>query len=270
MKPDAHSDDYLWFCEQVLRKTGLDLKQYKRPQMERRLRSMAERAGARNLQDYWRLLEKDSRLFADFIDRITINVSELFRNPEKFEELRQYILPELRRLSSSLKVWSAGCSYGAEPYSLAILLEEMPSVTYQILATDVDETILSKAREGVFSTEDMRNVSPTWRQKYFVQEGNQFRVKPELKRRIHFRKHNLLADPFDSGFHLIVCRNVVIYFTEEAKDRLYARFFQSLVPGGVLFVGSTERIFNYRELGFEMPLSFFYRKPLAAGSRRAA
>ncbi|MDW8319970.1 MAG: protein-glutamate O-methyltransferase CheR [Armatimonadota bacterium] len=263
------TEDYLWFCQQVLRKTGLDLQQYKRAQMERRLRSMAERAGARNLEEYWAVLERDSQQFAYFIDRITINVSELFRNPEKFEELRRIILPEIRHLGSPLKVWSAGCSYGAEPYSLAILLEEMRPLNYQILATDVDETILSKAREGVFAPEDMRNVSPEWKQKYFLQRDNRYQVKPELKRNITFRKHNLLADPFENGFHLIVCRNVVIYFTEEAKDRLYARFFQSLVPGGVLFVGSTERIFNYREIGFEMPLSFFYRKP-ALGLRRAA
>lgn len=269
MKTAPITDDYLWFCEQVLRKTGLDLQQYKRPQMERRLRSMAERVGAHNLEQYWAVLQKDSQQFAYFIDRITINVSELFRNPEKFEELRKVILPELRHLGSPLRVWSAGCSYGAEPYSLAILLEEMRPLSYQILATDVDETILSKAREGVFAPEDMRNVLPEWKQKYFVQHGNRYQVKPELKRNIVFRKHNLLADPFETGFHLIVCRNVVIYFTEEAKDRLYVRFFQSLVPGGVLFVGSTERIFNYREIGFEMPLSFFYRKP-AMGVRRAA
>ncbi len=262
-------DDYLWFCERVLAKTGLDLKQYKRPQMERRLRSMAERVGAQDLKEYWAVLEKDAQQFAYFIDRITINVSELFRNPEKFEELRRVILPQLRQLGSPLKAWSAGCSYGAEPYSLAILLEEMRPLTYHILATDVDETILNKAREGFFAPEDMRNVSAEWRQKYFLHHGDRYQVKPELKRNITFRKHNLLADPFDTGFHLIVCRNVVIYFTEDAKDRLYARFFQSLVPGGVLFVGSTERIFNYRELGFEMPLSFFYRKP-AYGIRKAA
>lgn len=269
MRTNSVTDDYLWFCQQVLRKTGLDLQQYKRPQMERRLRSMAERVGARNLEEYWNVLEKDSEQFSAFLDRITINVSELFRNPEKFDELRRLILPQLRQLSSSLKVWSAGCSYGAEPYSLAILLEEMRPISYQILATDIDETILGKAREGYFAPEDMRNVSPEWRQKYFIQQGNRYQVKPELKRHITFRKHNLLADPFDSGFHLIVCRNVVIYFTEEAKDRLYVRFYQSLVPGGVLFVGSTERIFNYRDIGFEMPLSFFYRKPIP-GLRKAA
>lgn len=263
------NDDYLWFCERVLARTGLDLKQYKRPQMERRLRSMAERVGARDLQEYWAVLEKDAGQFAYFIDRITINVSELFRNPEKFDELRRVILPELRRLGSPLKVWSAGCSYGAEPYSLAILLEEMRPLQYHILATDVDETILNKAREGYFAPEDMRNVSAEWRKRYFIQQDSRYQVKPELKRNISFRKHNLLADPFDTGFHLIVCRNVVIYFDEEAKDRLYARFFQSLVPGGVLFVGSTERIFNYRELGYEMPLSFFYRKP-RYGMRNAA
>ncbi|MGC8783557.1 MAG: CheR family methyltransferase [Armatimonadota bacterium] len=269
MRTTSIVDDYLWFCEQVKRKTGLDLQQYKRPQMERRLRSMAERVGAYNLEEYWGVLERDAQQFAYFLDRITINVSELFRNPEKFEELRRVILPQLRRLSGSLKVWSAGCSYGAEPYSLAILLEEMSPLSYQILATDVDESILSKAKEGIFTAEDMRNVSPEWKQKYFVQQGNRYQVKPELKRNINFRKHNLLADPFETGFHLIVCRNVVIYFTEEAKDRLYVRFFQSLVPGGVLFVGSTERIFNYREIGYEMPLSFFYRKP-ATELRQAA
>lgn len=269
MRASAVQDEYLWFCERVYTKTGLDLQQYKRPQMERRLRSMAERVGARNLQEFWAVLEADAQQFANFIDRITINVSELFRNPEKFDELYRVILPELRKLGGTLKVWSAGCSYGAEPYSLAVLLEESRAQPNQILATDVDESILRKAREGYFAPEDVRNVRPEWLRKYFVQQGNRYQVSPALKRNITFRKHNLLADSFDTGFHLIVCRNVVIYFTEEAKDKLYARFYQALLPGGVLFVGSTERIFNYREIGFEMPLSFFYRKPVL-GMRKAA
>lgn len=263
--------DYTHFKEAVRRKSGIDLSLYKPQQMIRRLQAMLDRTGASNFEAYFQIMERDPNEYAAFLDRMTINVSELFRNPEKWQEMRERILPELLRGGHSLKVWSAGCSYGAEPYTLAILLDQLaPAQKHTLHATDLDRLILSKAKEGRFTNDDMKNVEPALRERYFVGQTTpsspyaittpMYQAKPELRSRVQFRPHNLLADPFESGYDLICCRNVVIYFTDEAKERLFARFAEALAPGGFLFVGGTERIFNSRALGLEMPLPFFYQR----------
>jgi len=193
---------------------------------------------------------------------ITINVSEFFRNPERFQELESKIFPELLKENNRLKIWSAACSYGAEPYTMAMMLEKMPLVKgYKILATDIDKQILERAKLGKYSAQDVKNVDKALVSKYFKQENNDYLLSESLKKNIEFKHHDLLRDNYDKGFDLIVCRNVVIYFTDEAKDKIYRQFYQSLRKGGFLFVGGTERIHNYREIGFENTYPFFYKKP---------
>lgn len=251
---------YPIFRKRVLELTGIDLDCYKSTQMERRLQTIMRRAGAPNLTIYARLLTASPEKVKEFQDFLTINVSEWLRNPDKFGELQQTILPDLLRRRPSLKIWSAGCSNGSEPYSVAMLLDELdPSGRHQILATDVDEEILRAAREGLYTEKDIQNVSPLRRRRYFQQEGEKFRVVPELRRRVQFRRQNLLADPFPSEIDLLLCRNVVIYFTEEAKEELYRRFHEALNPGGILFVGGTESLLRARELGYVSVSPFFYR-----------
>jgi len=255
--------DYFIFVKRIAEKTGVDLGAYKRKQMERRLRSLALQCGVGSLREFFHMMERDPELLEQFRRRMTINVSELFRNPDKFLELEQEILPELIARAPELKVWSAGCSYGAEAYSLAMLLGELSSAWQSppILATDIDEEMLARAREGVFSEADMKNVPPVRRRRFFVREEGWYRVRPEIRRLVEFRGHNLLHDDFEQGFHLILCRNVVIYFTDDAKDKLYRRFFESLTEGGVLFIGGTERIFGAEAIGFRFISAFFYQKP---------
>ena len=257
--------DYSVFVRRVAEKTGIDLGSYKRKQMERRLRSLAQGYGTSSLLEFYDLLERDAEVLDQFRRRMTINVSELFRNPDKFEELRRNMLPGLLRTARRPKVWSAGCSHGAEAYSVAILLRELGAAEAWILGTDIDEDMLARAREGRFSEADMKNVSPLRRRRFFRQDGRWHSVRPELRHMVQFRHHDLLRDRCDKGFHLILCRNVVIYFTEEAKDRLYPRLYESLAPGGVLFTGSTERISRAQRLGFESLSGFFYRRPVEPG-----
>jgi len=194
-----------------------------------------------------------------FLDRTTINVSEFFRNPEKFEELQKSILPELQQRFRRLKIWSAGCSIGTEVYTLAIIMEEM-KIDYDILASDLDDAALKTAQTGAYGKDHLKNVTAPLLAKYFDKEGELFRVKDLLKKRLRFKKQNLLEDRFDSGFHLVLCRNVVIYFTEDAKDVLYRKFSKSLTDGGILFIGNTERVFKAEEMGLNSFSSFFYRK----------
>jgi chemotaxis protein methyltransferase CheR len=251
---------YPTFRKTVLDLTGIDLDCYKGTQMERRLQTIMRRVGVPDLAAYARLLLAAPERVKEFQDFLTINVSEWLRNPDKFEELQRVILPDLLKRSSRLRIWSAGCSNGSEPYSVAMLLDEIdPQGRHYILATDLDEEILKAARAGVYTEKDIRAVSPGRRARYFIRDGDQWIVKPELRSRVQFERQNLLSDPFPTDLDLILCRNVVIYFTEEAKDELYRKFHRALKPGGILFVGGTESLLRAREMGYASVSPFFYR-----------
>lgn len=257
-------DDRDWelFKQKFNAKSNIDLNQYKANQMQRRITNLMTRHNVKTYMEFYALIEKDPKMFSDFVEYLTINVTEFFRTPEKFSELEQKVLPELLSKNSRLSIWSAGCSIGAEPYSLAIILDSLtPRVRHRILATDLDIEILAKAKKGVYTTNEMKNLSQSREKNYFKIEGGKYYVSDDIKSRIEFKRHNLLLDRFESGFDLILCRNVVIYFTEEAKDKLYRRFYDALKPGGVLFVGGTEAILNFRDMGYTSYLPFFYRKP---------
>lgn len=255
--------DWELFKQKLHVKSGINLNDYKPAQMQRRIGNMMSRHGASGYVDFFSKLETNPKLYKDFIDFLTINVTEFFRTPEKFDELEKKVIPDLLKQSPKLNIWSAGCSIGAEPYSLAIMLNELtPHTKHRILATDLDVEMLAKAKQGAYTANELKNIPPARLTKYFKQADGIATISDAIRAKVEFGRHNLLVDKFETGFDLILCRNVVIYFTEEAKDGLYRRFFAALKPGGVLFVGGTEAILNFRDIGFSHYLPFFYRKPL--------
>ncbi len=256
--------DWVEFKRKLKSKTDIDLDLYKEPQMKRRIGNLVNRSAAKSFVEYFDTVAKDKDEFAAFIEYLTINVSEFYRTPDKFAKLETDVIPDLLKRSPKLNIWSAGCSIGAEPYSLSMIMKELtPGKQHRILATDLDIEILAKAKKGVYMENEIKSLSPERRKKYFdVLPDNKFAVKEDIKRCIEFKRHNLLKDPFEKGFDLILCRNVVIYFTEEAKDQLYTRFFEALKPGGILFVGATEAILNFRKMGYTSYQPFFYQRPL--------
>lgn len=258
----SNERDWETFKQKFNAKSRINLNDYKPTQMQRRITNLMTRHGVNSYLGFFELIDKNQQLYKDFVDYLTINVTEFFRTPEKFSELEKKVLPDLLTKSPKLTIWSAGCSIGAEPYSLAIILSELtPNTKHRILATDLDVEILAKAKKGVYTSNEFKNIPQTREKKYFKQVENNFIISEEIKARVEFQRHNLLLDKFETGFDLILCRNVVIYFTEEAKDALYRRFYAALKPGGVLFVGGTEAILNFRDIGFQSYLPFFYRKP---------
>ena len=241
---------------------GFDLAQYKAPQVWRRVNGFASAHGLPDVPTLLARCRIDPDLKTAFRDMITINVSEFFRNPEAFETLRTRYLPNLIRGRNPIRVWSAGCSLGYEPYSIAMLVRELSATAgLRILATDLDETILAQARSSRYTELQMLGISSARRARFFRQDGAHSEVRPELRALVTFRRHDLLGDPYESGFDLIACRNVVIYFTEEAKAQLYRRFAAALRPGGLLFVGATEAIYGARALGLEPEQPGFHRRP---------
>jgi chemotaxis protein methyltransferase CheR len=264
MLPKAQEWDA--FYAQMKQRTKLDLHDYKANQLQRRIVGMMEVRGCKNLEEFWKNLTSTPDGITWFQDKLAINVSELFRNPEKWKEVESKIIPDLLSRSKMLKCWSAGCSYGAEAHSLAAVLHEKFPGAHQVIGTDIDQAALTQAKAGEFCDNDMRCVPNEYR-KYFVKTGQIWHAVPEIRRSLKFSEKNILLDGFDSNFDLIMCRNVVIYFTEEAKEKLYQRFFKALKPGGFLFVGSTERVAGHDKIGFEQPTSFFYQKPVSGETK---
>ncbi|WP_070121137.1 CheR family methyltransferase [Bacillus marinisedimentorum] len=256
-------NDYSRFVEKVKRKSGIDLSLYKEAQMKRRLTSLRDKKGFASFDEFFDAIDRNVPLFEEFLDRMTINVSEFYRNYKRWEVLENKILPMLIRDGNRLKVWSAACSTGEEPYTLAIMLSNLQRLhQFDILATDLDENALQRARLGVYPERSLQEMPNPLKERYFTRDESVYTIGDTIKQAISFKKHNLLADSFDSGFDLIVCRNVMIYFTEDAKDELYRKFSSALRPGGVLFVGSTEQIFNPGHYQLESEDTFFYRKAM--------
>jgi chemotaxis protein methyltransferase CheR len=262
MRPQR-ADEYVSFCEGVRRLTGVDLLQYKRGQMERRIRTFARGRGAAELDAYLRRLGADPAELEAFLDRVTINVSQLWRNPLEWESLARDVLPELAK-AGRIRAWSAGSSYGAEAYTLAALILDTPGVRaggVEITGTDIDPRMVALARVGRFSEEDARSAPAAQLERWFERDGDGWLARRELQAATRFETGDLLRMPFPPGrYDLVLCRNTVIYFTEEVRDALHARLAASIRPGGYFLIGSTERVTRAAEAGLEVVRPFLYRK----------
>ncbi len=261
-------DDYDRFIVDFRSSTHIDLSLYKRTQMERRLRALRDRYGHETFAAYLAdVLDNPERL-RELIDRVTINVSEFYRNSARWDYVQE-VAPQLwhRRRQSTrprpLRCWSAACSTGEEPYTLALVLHNViPLEDISILATDIDERALSRAREGRYSSDAIAAVPIAVRDRFFHkdQDGGTAQISAQIRRSVDFRRHDLLQDPYGDDYDLIVCRNVLIYFTEDAKDGVFQKFSRALAPGGLLFVGSTEYIPYPDRFRLATKSPFFYQK----------
>lgn len=255
--------DYEQFKTQIFALTKIDLSAYKERQMKRRIDSLIAKHKYKDYKDYVNAIKTDAKLFEEFVNYLTINVSEFWRNPEQWKVLEEHVIPELLKMSGkTLKIWSAACSTGDEPYSLVMLLSKfMPLSNIKIYATDIDKQVLEKAQLGLYSEKSIAGLPQEFKTKYFTNVGrSSYQISNDIKKCVEFKQANLLEDQYPSGFDLIVCRNVLIYFTDEAKTEVYRKFNQSLKKGGYLFVGSTEQIINYKALNYSSFKSFFYQK----------
>lgn len=258
-------DEINFFKKKVSTLIHLDLSNYKNAQMERRIIALMQKNGIESLMDYYKALQKDVSLLEQFTNMLTINVSEFFRNPEKFEELEKTYLPELLEKKTCIKIWSAGCSIGAEIYSIAMILDKMRKLdNCDLVASDFDINIINKAKSGTYLKHEVHSL-PNEYMNYFKKlegEEERYQIDPKVRNSVKFERRDLLNSNYEKEFDLILCRNVVIYFTDEAKNTLYHKFYESLLPEGILFIGSTERINDHKSIGYNLRSSFFYQKPL--------
>ncbi|MBO6207797.1 MAG: protein-glutamate O-methyltransferase CheR [Lachnospiraceae bacterium] len=283
VRSSVNLGDYEYLKKQILGITKVDLNAYKEAQMKRRIDQLITKKGLKDYPSYINLLKTDREALEEFLNHFTINVSEFYRNPDQWEFMDKTVIPLLiQRFGKNLKIWSAACSTGDEPYSLVMALSKyIPIQQVRIYATDIDKTILAKAKRGIYDEKSLAGVPKEFRDKYFrkltgkdmdavevIGESDPvaalktaYAVSDEIKSRVTFRQANLLeAKDYPKDYHMIVCRNVLIYFTEEAKDEVFRRFHDTLLHEGILFIGSTEQITGYQDMHYGRKNSFFYER----------
>lgn len=257
--------DYEEFKQAFYKHSGIDLNLYKEKQMKRRLTSLVERNGFDNFMAFFRAALNDHDLYQSFINYLTINVSEFYRNPNQWEILKNTIIPMIIDKKGSIeriRIWSSACSTGDEPYTLVMLLNDFfPLSKIKILATDIDLSAIEKAKQGLYPSRSVKDLPEEYLKKYFTRiSDDTYKINDDIKKCVDFRQLNLLSDTYPKQMDLIVCRNVLIYFTEEAKAQIYENFNRSLVDEGILFLGSTEQIIGAAKYGLKSIQTFFYQK----------
>lgn len=243
----------------VYKEFKIKLDAYKSAQMTRRIETFINKLNVDTSRDFIDLCKRDSGIKEEFLDLITINVTEFFRNQEIFFRLIDMFKNHLPK-RDIYRIWSAACSNGSEPYSVAMILEEMEIENYTIFATDIDKKILAYAEDGVYKKDEIEQVPKDYLNSYFDKVGDKFKIKDFIRDKIIFRKHDLILNQYPYGVDLILCRNVVIYFNKEEKMKIYNRFYECLNDYGIVFIGATENIYDYQQIGFSRLGTFFYQK----------
>lgn len=229
---------------------GYDFLEYSEASLKRRLRQWLAASGFSTLSEAQAVVLRDPQVFDGLLRSITVNVTEMFRDPDFFRTLREQVVPFLQTYPF-VRIWHAGCASGEEAYSMAILLRECGlGGRYRIYATDINEAVLQRARDGVYALSDMRVFTRNYQKSggtgsfadYYTARYDAATLAPELKKDIVFAAHNLAADGEFGEMNLILCRNVLIYFTLPLKERCLNLFDRSLTPGGFLCLGSKETL----------------------------
>ena len=219
---------------------------YKEDYIKRRLLSRMRSTGTATYEDYLRYLHEHEPELELLRNALTINVTEFFRDADVYDLIKKEVMPALFRGRKTIRIWCAGCSTGEEPYSMAMILYDImaadKTLSGQIFATDIDEVVLKKAKEGIYSEKSMGKLSESQIRHHFTKlPDGTYQVKPHLQDLIRFRPNDLMSGvPISRFLDMISCRNVTIYFTEKQKDELARTFHAALVPGGYYIMGKTE------------------------------
>ena len=247
--------DFVALTRKISVERGFGCASYKEKCLQRRIAVRMRARGVHTYGEYSRVLDDDATEYDRLLDVLTINVTKLFRNWDAYRAVAAHVVPSLWAAPlSTIRVWSAGCSSGHEPYSLAILFhrhaeqlrEQARLNRVDVLGTDIDRRSLIAARHGQFSESDFSDTPDDLRARYFSDEAP-FTVSPGVRGMVRFENRDLLSEPTPRGvgggsFHLIACRNVLIYFDRDTQIRLFTAFHEALAPGGFLLLGKVETV----------------------------
>jgi chemotaxis methyl-accepting protein methylase len=240
----AEERAFLALTDKISRARGLCCGSYKDKCLKRRIAVRMRARGVHTYDEYARLLDQDTREYQELLDALTINVTKFFRNAEAWQALRPYLEARARaRGRPPLRVWSAGCASGEEPYTIAILLADA-RIAGTIDATDIDRVSLERARAAAYPAAAFSEMPAALKRRY-IRDGQ---PAPEIRERVRVLAHDLTRQPPpappQSPYDVIVCRNVVIYFERAAQEQLFATFARALAPGGILMLGKVETLFG--------------------------
>ncbi len=266
-----NNDEFKKLSEYIKLNYGINLKEEKRALVNGRLQSVLVENNFRNFTEYYEYLihDKSGNASAILLNHITTNHTFFMREPEHFYYFRDTVLPYLKTkvTNKDLRIWSAGCSSGEEPYTLAMLIDEFfgkekSAWDTKILATDISNQVLEKAKRGVYNNKDLLQLPPSWKLNYFNKiDASASAISENIKKEIIFRVLNLMSPVFSfkKKFHVIFCRNVMIYFNSETRDELARKFYDLTEDGGYLFIGHSETL-NREKTNYKFILPAVYRK----------
>jgi chemotaxis protein methyltransferase CheR len=241
-------EDYASVAEILKLEQNFDLDGYKVLTMKRRLAARVRAAGYSDLKIYVSLLRQNVQEQQRLLAALSVHVSQFFRNPSAFAQLQRRVLPVLiaqaRRSQSKMRIWSAGCAHGEEAYTLALICEDLwrKGDLLSIIATDLSSDALKIAKQGLFPEERLKDVPPELKARWFTVEGKFFRVSEHIRERVQFFRHDVLMPQSFYRVDLILCRNLLIYFSREQQRRILERMAASLNPGGYLMLGRAETL----------------------------
>jgi len=258
MANEHEAEAFMALADKIARERGFGAPSYKGSCLKRRIAVRMRARGAADYDAYARLLDQDPAEFDKLIDALTINVTKLYRNAEAWDAVRDQVLPELWALDTPrLRCWVAGCSSGEEAYTLAALWHACITAKgdasrlgrLRIVATDIDRASLEAAAAGQYPAEAFAELPAALRERYFADAR---KASAELRALLHFQKHDMLREAPPLGpFHLITCRNVIIYFDRASQEALMRRFHEALAPGGLLVLGKVETLLGASRALFE-------------------
>lgn len=269
--PEMTEAEYHKLAQLIYSVSGISLKDSKQALLTSRLAGVLAQSGRKSFTDYYNSLIADTSgaSVAALVDRITTNHTYFMREPAHFNFFRDTVLPHLKKTVADrdLRVWSAACSTGEEPYTLAMILDEFLDTEKsrwdcQVLATDLSEKVLKDASRGVYTAERIEPLPPMWKQRYLrrLPDGN-YEIMDRIKKEVIYRRFNLIEPvyPFRKKFHVIFCRNVMIYFDAETRAAIINKLYDMTEPGGYLFIGHSEAI-DRAKSKYKYVLPAVYRK----------
>ncbi|MBA2684228.1 MAG: protein-glutamate O-methyltransferase CheR [Gemmatimonadaceae bacterium] len=243
-------DGFNTLTEKITRERGFGCASYKEKCVRRRIAVRMRARSVHTFADYGLVLDRDPHEYELLLDALTINVTKFFRNPETFAAIDGELIPALyARVEPQLRIWSAGCASGEEPYSMAMLMHRYATTQgkrfdrVEVLGTDLDRTSLASAERAVYLEPTLSDTPAELRQLYFSTQPP-YRIHADVRARVQFRRHDLLREPFPEPQHLIICRNVIIYFDRVTQEALFERFADALLPDGFLVLGRVETLFG--------------------------
>ncbi len=264
--------DFELFRTLIYEQSGIHFSATNRSILESRLKERLRDKKLEQYRVYYDLITKDKEELKNFLDSITTNLTRFFRNTAHFDALEKFVVPDIIKSKQAsgdrkLRIWSAGCSTGEEPYTIAMIAKDIlpPSWTVEIIASDISLKSLMVGKEGFYPETRIQGIPEAYLKKYFDKKETGYQVKDEIRSLIRFDYHNLRFDSGSRNLDVVFCRNVLIYFDEAAQKASVERFWDSMAPHSYLFIGHSESLFgmNTRFEFVKTEWACLYRKQIS-------